>query len=224
MAATPQAQATTPKPPPAPPPNSIPISFSLGDRIIDGAVVKPVTFAAFNDFITEAQTMTQPQTWEGKLRRVRMTKQVVYYANGVPAPLTQEEVLRMPIPAARNIAARLDENEGKLGKIVRAGDGIDQAIIYELGTPLQMRSKEPITIRELEFMAKTYGDIEDVLAAPTTFQQAAQLIATVAKPLGTSLTALPSWAVGQIMFADGFAIVRDVLPHFLGSPAESPSE
>jgi len=192
--------------------------------MIDGAIVKPVTFAAFNEFVIEAQSMTTPKTWEGKLRRVRMTKQVAYYTNGTQVPMSQVEILRMPIPAARDISAKLDENEGKPGKIVRPGDGVETAIVYELGTPLTLRAKEPVVIRELEFLAKTYGEIEDVLAASSTFQQAAHLIATVAKPLGTSLSLLPSWAVSQIMFADGYAIVREVLPHFLGSPAESPNE
>ena len=204
-------------------PDKIPIAFQLGDRMIDGAVIKPVTFAAFNEYVTEAQSLQQPKTWEGKLRRVRMTKQVAYYTNGTAVPLSQEEILRMPIPAAREIAGKLDLNEGKAGKVVRPGDGIDQAIVYELGSPISGGQGRP-QIKELEFLAKTYGEIEDVLAAPTDFQKAAQLIATVAKPLGTSLTALPTWAIAQIMFADGFAIVREVLPHFLGSPAESPDE
>jgi hypothetical protein len=73
----------------------------------------------------------------------------------------------------------------------------------------------------LEFLAKTYGDIEDVLSAGDGINQAAVLLATVAKPLGTSLTVLPSWALAQISIADGFAIMREVLPRFLGSDNES---
>ena len=188
--------------------------------MIDGAVVKPVTFAAYMDFIAEAQNLTSPKTWEGKVRRVRMTKQVIYYMATAPVQISMTEVLRMPIQAARDISAKLDENEGKPGKIARPGDGIDKAIIYELGTPIPTGQGKP-PISELEFLAKTYGDVEDVLAAATTFHQGLQLITSVAKPLGSSLSALPSWAVNQIMFADGFGIVREVLPHFLGSPPES---
>ena len=191
--------------------------------MIDGAVVKPVTFAAFMEFIAEAQSLTSPKTWEGKLRRVRMTKQVTYFMATAPVPLSMTDVLRMPIQAARDIAAKLDENEGKAGKIVRPGDGIDKAIVYELGTPIPAGQGKP-PISELNFWPRPTATIEDVLAAPTTFQQGLQLIASVAKPLGTSLTALPSWAVNQIMFADGFAIVREVLPHFLGSPPSCRSE
>jgi hypothetical protein len=212
------AQVTKLEPPKQP--DKIPISFSLGDRMIDGAVIKPVTFAAYMGFIAEAQNLTSPKTWEGRIRRVRMTKQVTYYMATAPVQISMTDVLRMPIQAARDISAKLDDNEGKAGKISRAGDGIDKAIIYELGTPISTGQGKP-PIAELEFLAKTYGDVEDVLAAATTFQQGLQLIESVAKPLGTSLSALPSWAVNQIMFADGFGIVRDVLPHFLGSPPES---
>jgi len=191
--------------------------------MIDGAVVKPVTFAAYMSFITEAQNLTSPKTWEGKIRRVRMAKQVTYFMATAPIQLSMADVLRMPIQAAREIAAKLDENEGKPGRISRPGDGIDKAIIYELGTPISTgQGKSPIS--ELEFMAKTYGDVEDVLAASTSFHQGLQLIESVAKPLGSSLTLLPSWAVNLITFADGFTIVREVLPHFLGSPTESQSE
>lgn len=44
------------------------------------------------------------------------------------------------------------------------------------------------------------------------------LISTVAKPLGSTLMTLPSWAVAQISLGDGMTIMRQVLPHFLGLP------
>ena len=33
----------------------IPISFQLGDNTIDGAIIRPMTFKSFADYITEAQ-------------------------------------------------------------------------------------------------------------------------------------------------------------------------
>ena len=104
------------------------------------------------------------------------------------------------------------------GKIIRDGDGVDKAIIYELGTPIKVQGKDPIT--ELEFCASTYGDVEDVLTADLAVQQTALLLSTVAKPLGTSLSRLPSWAIDNITVADGVSISRDVLPRFLGSPTD----
>jgi hypothetical protein len=198
----------------------IPISFSLGEKLIDGASIKPMNFGTFAEYVAEAQGMKQPKSFEGRLRRVRMSKQVAYHINGSTVPVSMEDVLRLPIAAARVISARLEGDEGKPGKIIRDGDGIDTAITYELGTPIPMgQGKEPI--KELEFLAKTYGDIEDIMSAPDSIQQAALLIATIAKPLGTSLTALPSWAAAQVSVADGVTIAREILPRFLESPPES---
>lgn len=202
----------------------IPIAFELRDQVIDGATIKPLTFQAFADCVAEAHGMRMPKTFEARLRRLRMVKQVTYYTNGSTASVSVEDVPQMPIPAARTITARLDEtDEGVAGKIVRPGDGIDQAITYALGVPIAMGAgKAPVT--ELEFLAKTYGEIEDILAAPDSISQAALLLSSIATPLGTSLTRLPSWALAQVSVADGVTIAREVLPHFLGLADESPSE
>jgi hypothetical protein len=195
------------------------IALQLGDRNIDGAVVKPLSFQSFADCISEATSMASTKSFESKLRRVRMVKQVTYYTNGTPVPVSLEEVLMLRIPDAHKIVGLLDDGEGKAGKIIRDGDGIEKAITYELGTPIPMGAgKDPIT--ELEFHAKTFGDIEDVMAGDNTIAQTALLISSIAKPLGTSLTALPSWALTAISVADGVTISRDVLPRFLGSPEE----
>jgi hypothetical protein len=212
------AEATVSK---LPTPERIPISLTLGDRIIDGATIRPLSFQAFADIISEAQGMTVPKTFEGRLKRLRMYKQVAYYAGATQVQLTIQDILKLPIPDVRAITAKFDTStdEGKAGKIIREGNGIDQAIVFELGNPIPTGSgKQPI--KELEFLAKTYGDIEDVLAAENSIQQAAQLIATVAKPLGSSLSLLPSWATSAISVADGVTISQVVLPHFLGSADE----
>jgi hypothetical protein len=200
-------------------PERLKIAFQLGDTLIDGAVVRPLSFSAFVECITAAQTMTQPKIFEARLRRLRMLRQVTYYAGNAPVQVSQEDVLKLPIPSVRTITARLDDGEGTAGRIVREGDGIDKAIVYELGTPIPVGQGKP-PVKELEFQASTYGDIEDVLALEVQVQQALVLITTVAKPLGTSLSLLPSWAIQQITLADGVTISRDVLSRFLGSPDE----
>ena len=50
----------------------IPISFQLGERVIDGAIVRPLTFKGFADCITEAHGMNQQLAFETRLRRVRL--------------------------------------------------------------------------------------------------------------------------------------------------------
>jgi hypothetical protein len=197
----------------------IPIAFQLDDRLIDGAVVKPMMFQGYMECYTEAQNMKQPKAFSARIQRLRLSKQVTYYINGATTSLSMEELLRMPVSSIRKIIARLDDQEGKAGKIIKTGDGVDQSVVYELGTPIPIANKPPIT--ELEFLARTFGDIEDVLAAPDVLQQTMALITTTAKPLGTTLTLLPSWAISQISVADGVCLMREVLPLFLESPPES---
>jgi hypothetical protein len=164
--------------------------------------------------------MKKPKTFEGRLRRLRLARQVSYYVNGSTTPVGVDDVIEMPIPDARMLTTCLDDDEGEAGKIIREGDGISTSIVYELGTPIPVQGKDPIT--ELEFLAKTYGDIEDVMAAPDAINQTAMLIATLGKPPG--MLALPSWAISQITVADGVTIAKLVTPRFLGSPDESQTE
>lgn len=203
-----------------PTPERIQIDFPLGDRHIDGAVIKALSLPVFVDCVLDTRTMETPKTFEAKLRRNRLIKQVVFYSENAVVPISPEELLRMPIPVARTLIDKLDTADGPSGKIVRKGDGISEAIVYELGTPISGGQGRP-PIKELEFLAKTFGDVEDIMAAGTGLQQALLLVTNIAKPLGTSLTALPSWAVNQISASDGLSISSDVLPFFLGSPVES---
>jgi len=198
----------------------LPAPWQLRDKIIDGAVVNRLSFQAFADYIVEAQNMKKPKTFEGRLRRLRLAKQVSYYVNGSTTPIGVDDVIEMPIPDARMLTTYLDNDEGEAGKIIREGDGISTSIVYELGTPIPVQGKDPIT--ELEFLAKTYGDIEDVMSAPDSINQTAMLISTIGKP--PEMLALPSWATSQITVADGVTIAKLVTPRFLGSPDESQTE
>jgi hypothetical protein len=197
----------------------IPIKFELGDRLIDGAVVKPLSFQSYSEFYTEALNMRQPKSFSGRIQRLRLQRQVSYYVNGSTANVSMDDLLKMPIHSARKIIARLDDNEGVAGKIIKPGDGIDKSVVYELGTSIPIQNKPPI--KELEFLAKTYGDLEDILAAGDQIQQTMMLISTIAKPLGGTLSTLPSWASSMITMADGVTILRQVLPLFIESPEES---
>ncbi|QIW87518.1 tail assembly chaperone [Agrobacterium phage OLIVR4] len=73
------------------------------------------------------------------------------------------------------------------------------------------------SITELEFHAKTYGDIEAVFAEDNAAEQTILFIENIAKPITSNLKlqALPSWAVDQITPNDGIFISRFVLPRFL---------
>jgi hypothetical protein len=200
-------------------PEKLPIAWQLGDTLIDSVVIKPLTFSTFVDNIVAAQQTSAGKSFEARLRRIRMVRQTSFYAGGVLVQVKPEDILKMPIPASRVILDHIDDGEGVAGKIIRDGDGVDKAIVYELGTPIPLGAgKQPI--KELEFQASTYGDVEDVLAVDTTIQQALLLITTIGKPIGTSLSLLPTWAIGAITVADGITISREILPRFLGSPGE----
>ena len=59
-------------------PAKIAIKFELGEKHIDGATIKPPTFASFADCIAVAHTMTTPAAFASRLLRVRLSKQIVY--------------------------------------------------------------------------------------------------------------------------------------------------
>lgn len=200
-------------------PEKLQISFPLDNVMIDGATIRPLTFAGLVDVIVTAQSMTQPRTFEARMKRLRLQRQVTFYAGNVVVPVSPEQLLKMPIPAVRVLNTKLDGQEGPPGRIVREGDGIDKAIVYELATPIPLGQGKG-AIKELEFQASTYGDIEDVLAADFAIIQTKVLIETVAKPLGTTLSTLPSWAANMITVGDGVTISQQVLPRFLESPVE----
>lgn len=93
-------------------------------------------------------------------------------------------------------------------------DGVTSPILVKLSQPLKT-SKEEIT--ELEFMAKTFGEIESACAEMNPLQQTLTLISSIARPVmsSTKLQALPSWAIDQISVIDGSFIAENVTPRFL---------
>src|SRR5262245_3983249 len=84
-------------------PEKIPISFDLGDRAVDGAIIKSLSLVAFVDCVMATREMTAPKSFEAKLRRQRLIRQVVFYAGAVAIPVSSDEILRMPIPVARTL-------------------------------------------------------------------------------------------------------------------------
>ena len=77
-------------------------------------------------------------------------------------PITPDDVTMMPIPNAQLLVktSRFSLESCKdHQKVVAWAD----SIVYQLGTPIPVTGKNPIT--ELEFLASTYGDIEDVMSA-----------------------------------------------------------
>jgi hypothetical protein len=203
----------------APKLEKLPIKFQLGEVLIDGVVVRPITMKQFAGVVTAAQAMKEPEAWLARMRRQRMAAQAQFHVNGSVMPVNIPDLAKLGIKDARTIIEKLDENEGVPGKIINDGDGIEKAIVYQLGTPIQLGKDKP-PVKELEFHAEFYGDVEDIMAADHGVTQTVMLIQKLAKPLGTTLTALPSWALDTLTIADGLFIMNEILPRFLGSPDE----
>ena len=51
--------------------------FQLDEKLIDGATIKPATFASFANCIATAHTMTQPAAFSARLLRVRWSQAVI---------------------------------------------------------------------------------------------------------------------------------------------------
>lgn len=152
-----------------------------------------------------------------RVYRERIKAQAAFRtAEGKAISVNDETLLQLPIVYAKTLYNAIDIEAAQPGEIIQDGDGVTTPIIYRLGKPIAVKGKGEIV--ELEFMAKTLGDIESVLAGQSDFEQALSLIQSVARPLGSDaqLLALPTWAVAQITVPDGVTIAQKILPSFLG--------
>ena len=167
-------------------------------------------------------------------------------AAGAEFPVGAAELLRLPrmlyvrlmrdierVPVPPGPPDDLGAPTELKGELVGVGDGIDKPITYKLTSPIkvQARSDAPdgadgdMLITELEFIARTGLEIEDVLCENTEASQTLALIRNCAKPLvagaddNLGLMRLPDWAVEQITLADGVWILELVAPSFFGSAA-----
>jgi hypothetical protein len=190
----------------------LPKAFTLKDKSITAVEVNYLRMARFTTLAEEVSNRIAPnQTFEAAFRSARMKEQTTLISDKKER-ITPDlpTIIGLPIPVAKLIIKDLDENEDAAGEIIADGDGISTPILYKLGTPVAVDNGAPI--EELEFMAKVYGDIENVIGESSPFQRALALLRHVAKPAG--LLALPSWALDQITIADGKVIAEKIVPRF----------
>lgn len=186
----------------------------FGDTVIDEITVKSLTF------------MELVKIWKGlnprakntvvELNRARMRYQTHFMASGERVMPEPEHLTALPAKIAKSILDVLDHDGGEPGQIAASGDGTTTPIVYRLGTPISMKQgKSTVKITELEFMASTYGELEDVMATQTEMEKAAALLQNIAVPLGGgSLQRLPGWALDRITVADGVTVLDKVCPAF----------
>ena len=197
--------------------------------IINGAKIVRIEIAilSFETFVQTAQEthalpgVTNGTKWKVMNNRLRMKKQLSAIDDkGGRHKFDDQAIMQLPIEYAKQINDKLnDQGEAEDGQVISSADadGISSPILFRLGTPFKMVSTQgEMEIEELEFLAKTYGDVEEVLAEGFEPAQALTLIRTVAKPIcpDVSLLRIPASAVSQITLSDGIDIQEKVLPRF----------
>lgn len=169
--------------------------------------------------IAQARDGVEDQ-WKKYISRERMKVQLrAFNSSNQVVDVDDNAILQLPRKYAASVLIGCYSHSAKPGKVLVKGDGATSPVLYQLGTPIMVKRKDgsdqPIT--ELEFSARTYGDIEDVLSETTIAGQTCALISSCAKPVGSEimLQLLPSWAAEQITVPDGEKIADEVLKSFL---------
>lgn len=190
--------------------------YTVNGVSIVSADVSTIKFKQFAAQLLKAVTRPDKSVdYDIALTRIRMIDQTTLVTEkGEKVKMGDLDLINLPIRVARAIQSSMNLDQGTMGKVLsdKDADGISSPILYQLGDPINLNGGDPIT--ELEFLAKTYGDLETVLCEDQPIQQVVELIANVAKPTN-GLMALPSWAVDNVSIADGIKIANDVLPRFL---------
>lgn len=185
----------------------------FGESVIDSIAVAPLTFIDMTKLWDRANKM--PGAYEVEMQRLRILHQTHFKAGEQRVVPDAPQLAKLPRAVAAAIIAALDEGNGPMGSQIGSGDGIITPVHIKLGTPVEMLSNGKSTkIEELEFMAETYGEVEDVLAADGELAKSLALLRTLAVPVGVPLNRLPGWALDRITPADGLLVMRQVLPRF----------
>jgi hypothetical protein len=194
----------------------------FGEKSITEIKVLPLSFVSFSKIWAETQNEVRASRTDANgssiMQRKRVILQAQFMAGSDRIKPEIANILQLPLKVAKQIIAALDVGEGVAGSLLNDGDGISSPVHYKLGSPLSLTvNGKKQTIAELEFSAKVYGDVEDVLAADGEVVQALELIKRCAQPIGldSNITTLPSWALERMTVADGVTIMRNVLPRFL---------
>lgn len=189
------------------------VSFEVNGKPVTSIEVHPVSFVKINEIWEKASAdKDNPSV---ALQRGRIVAQTKFKAGDEVLNLTSADLQKLPSSVAKLIIAELDTGAGEKGEIAITGNGSTTPIVYRLGTPFTMKGGDKeIVISELEFLASTYGEVEEILATQEEMTKTLKLIRTVGKPVGTSLMRLPESLIDRITISDGLQIMRKVLPSF----------
>lgn len=203
--------------------------FMIGETRVAKLVVSGLGFAKYAKVHVAAGKADDPTK---ALFRERIKAQVsAFDGAGKQLALTDIAVMMMPAPYAVQMKAALDaalwsqgEKAGEF-KVLSAGDGVLTPIHVQLGKPItgdNVTTGMGTAISEIEFIARTLSDLEDVLVADGNLDAAMAAFA-MGKPVGAdvNLLAMPSWAVDQLSISDGVGIIDHVVKVFLAPSASA---
>lgn len=192
--------------------------FLIQGRPIARLTIERMTFSQFSRVCRMADAAAVFNKAENNNKfflREKLKMQLRFHAvDGTIIVPTDDAILQLPRQYAVTVTRATEQTADPIGELLSDGDGIGSPVLYRLGTPIKTSTGD---ISELEFTARTLGDIEDVLAADRRTDQVLELIRTCAKPIGAQegLLALPSWGAEQITLTDGLILMDQVLPRFL---------
>lgn len=196
------------------------IKVDINHDGISHAEVRSIPFRKFVDLSLSIHTEDPANRLKLLQRKRIMVQSKVFDDNGQETVFDDLKITQLPPKIGRALVAASNvvlSVEGTPEVISRGeeSNGVTGPVLYKLAQPLKS-SKEEIT--ELEFHARTFGDIEAAFSESHPMLQTLVLIESIARPVLSSikLQALPSWAVDQISVVDGTYIAEHILPDFLG--------
>ena len=197
-------------------PNTVKVKgkFELDGKSVSGFRIEPCSFRQFAK-ATEAAQSDATEFAKALTRHLIKAMVTVEFKDGNSRKIAESEVPALPVKEALEITNLVGTDQRQGGEVTGGGNGIDSPLLFKLGTPIKFQTG---VVKELEFRAQTFGDIEGVVALDNSVAQAVELIQKCATPLGKDITliALPDTALDAMAAEDGIAIIRDVLPGFLG--------
>lgn len=186
------------------------IPFMIGEAHISKIEIRPCTFV---ELVKMASSL--PVSGRAKaLKRAQIKLQAKFLdASGKAIPIDDKGITQMPIKYGKLLSTMVEQDDAPRGKVIKKGDGITDPILFQLGTPL---TTSGASITELEFSAKTFGDVEDIVSLDGDLNQTLAMIETIGCPIGGDVTLLrlPSWALEAMRAPDGLALMQEVLPNF----------
>lgn len=198
-------------------------------------VAKPIGFKAYTRIVTQASAIAKD---DADRRRIILRERLKAQCG-----LTDETLATLPIPEALRLKDEIDNvlsTPGTNSPVATllsppSADGISSAIHIQLSKPIPI---SPLFhISELEFLAATFGELEDAIAADAGTDRAIAMLSIAtpivmpipsAKPDPTnptnppSLMRLTSAHIEQISVDDGIFIMQNVVPRFFEQPILTP--